>query len=80
MFFKIIGETFYKDFYEKYDDTILDISPAYIASFVKVDSENEPDKLFLWRTYGKHENEEAAGACLILSRDQFADENPPANW
>ena len=44
------------------------LSPAYIGSFVKVDA-NEPeqkDELFLWRTYGKHDGQEAAGACLVF--------------
>lgn len=46
-------------------------SPAYIGSFVLVDA-REPkkkDKLFLWRTYGKHEEQEAAGSCLIFEHD-----------
>ena len=46
-------------------------SPAYIGSFVKV-AANEPgqkDKLFLWRTYGKHDGKEAAGACLIFKHE-----------
>lgn len=46
-------------------------SPAYIGSFVMVDSENQEskDKLFLWRTYGKHDGQEAAGACLIFRHE-----------
>ena len=45
-------------------------SPAYIGSFVKVDKKNEEkDKLFLWRTYGKHDGQEAAGACLIFKHE-----------
>ena len=46
-------------------------SPAYICSFVKVDA-NEPeqkDELFLWRTYGKHDGQEATGACLIFKHE-----------
>ena len=36
-----------------------------------VDSENQEskDKLFLWRTYGKHNGQEAAGACLIFKHE-----------
>ena len=54
-------------------------SQAYIGSFVKIDPrENETrDKLFLWRTYGKHDNVEAAGACLIFKEEQFAEKVPP---
>lgn len=46
-------------------------SPAYIGSFVLVDTRepDEKDKLFLWRTYGKHEEQEAAGSCLIFKHD-----------
>ncbi len=55
-------------------------SPAYIGSFVRVDSsEQEPqDKLFLWRTYGKHDGQEAAGACLVFKHDGtcFAETRP----
>ena len=56
-------------------------SLAYIGSFVKVDSdrneEQGKDELSLWRTYGKHDLEEAAGACLIFKHEEshFA-ENP----
>ena len=51
--------------------------PAHIGSFVKIDSQEEDqvslkDKLFLWRTYGKHDNEEATGACLIFDAELFA--------
>ena len=53
-------------------------SPAYIGSFVKIESRNaqEKDKLFLWRTYGKHDSAEAVGACLIFDKDQFAQDVP----
>lgn len=45
-------------------------SPAYIGSFVKVDKKDEEkDKLFLWRMYGKHNGEEAAGTCLIFKHE-----------
>ena len=57
-------------------------SSAYIGSFVIVDStkdkEQDKDKLFLWRTYGKHDLEEVAGACLIFKHEEthFA-KHPP---
>ena len=55
-------------------------SPAYIGSFVRVDSSKQKDELFLWRTYGKHDQEEGAGACLIFSHSDddncFAEEPP----
>ncbi len=56
-------------------------SPAYIGSFAKVTSgeAESKDKLFLWRTYGKHDVEEAAGACLIFKHNgqNFAETCPP---
>ena len=69
-----LKKTFYKN-----DLVNFDYSPAYIGSFVKVNSHErrEKDKLFLWRTYGKHDNEEAAGACLVFNKEQFAKKNPP---
>lgn len=47
------------------------LPPAYIGSFVKVDAREamQKDKLFLWRTYGKHDRQEAAGSCLIFKHD-----------
>lgn len=75
VFFKIMKDAIdvEKIFY-KNDSEDSHSSPAYIGSFVQTDSRNEEgkDKLFLWRTYGKHNNEEAAGACLIFDKDQFA--------
>ena len=62
-----------------YPDISSYIPPAYIGSFVTVDSnENQKDKLFLWRTYGKHDGKEAGGACLVFKHDGncFA-EDPP---
>ena len=57
-----VEEVFYGN-----DEKKPHLSPAYIGSFVKVDKEDEEkDKLFLWRTYGKHDGQEAAGACLIF--------------
>ena len=46
-------------------------SPAYIGSFVKVDTKDpqQKDELFLWQTYGKHDGQEAAGACLIFKHE-----------
>ena len=53
-----------------YRDSKLHLSPAYIGSFVKVDAQDkEKDKLFLWRTYGKHDEQEAAGTCLIFKHE-----------
>ena len=47
--------------------------PAYIGSFVRLDSNEaiEKDKLFLWRTYGRDNSEEAAGSCLVFPRESF---------
>ena len=75
-FFKILDiPEFRKTFYENYEDK-SPISPAYIASFntVDIDSRNIPDKLTLWRFYGKHNDDEAAGACLIFKSSQFVKE------
>ena len=65
-----IEEWFYQDKDKSYR------SPAYIGSFVQLEAGNEQkDKLFLWRTYGKHDNEEAAGACLIFNNKKcFAED------
>ena len=55
-------------FYEKNDQPYL--SPAYIGSFTMVTpKESQKDDLFLWRTYGKHDDKEAAGACLLFKHD-----------
>ena len=60
-----------------YENSVNSYSPAYIGSFTKVDDrEKEEDKLFLWRTYGKQENEEAGGACLIFGDSCFSEEVP----
>ena len=81
IFFKIINE-YKKDaeiediekiFYEHKAESYL--SPAYIGSFVTFEKEDEhKGKLPLWRTYGKHDAEEAAGACLIFDKKHFARE------
>ena len=57
-------------FYEEDEDPPYP-SPAYIGSFIMVDSNNQEqrDKLFLWRTYGKHNGQEAAGVCLIFKHE-----------
>ena len=58
-----------------YPDSTSYISPAYIGSFVSVGlKEEQKDKLFLWRIYGKHDSKEAEGACLIFkhNKDFFA--------
>ena len=56
------------------------LSPAYIGSFVKVNAiePGQKDELFLWRTYGKHDGQEAAGACLIFKNEEtnFASSSP----
>ena len=53
---------------------------VYIGSFARLDSDDQKDKqkdkLFLWRTYGKHDAEEAAGACLIFNKRCFAESLP----
>ena len=48
------------------------LSPAYVGSFVRVGGLDQKDRLSLWRLYGKHNNEEATGACLIFKTRQFA--------
>ena len=51
-------------------------SPAYIGSFVKTSEKHGDEKLFLWRTYGKHKGQEAGGACLHFDISQFSDRPP----
>ena len=60
-----VQEVFYGDEAPPYP------SSAYIGSFIKVDAQEpeEKDKLFLWRTYGKHDEQEATGACLIFKHE-----------
>ena len=83
------GRTFFEIMEDLYDTSVRDRfykenspypSPAYIGSFAKVtqDESGAKDKLFLWRTYGKHDAEEAAGACLIFKHDgqNFAETCP----
>ena len=84
------GRTFFEIMEDVHDTNVKDSfykknppypSPAYIGSFAKVTpSRVEPkDNLFLWRTYGKHGVEEAAGACLIFKHKgrNFAEKCPP---
>ena len=56
------------------------LSPAYIGSFIRVGSKEpkQKDKLFLWRTYGKHDGQEATGTCLIFKNEgaNFASSPP----
>ena len=50
-------------------------SPAYVGSFVRVSEKEYEQKngsLFLWRTYGKNEKEDGAGACIHLSAYGFS--------
>ena len=79
VFFKIMNEEYRvnieKWFYEGKDKSYR--SPAYIGSFVLFEGE---DKLSLWRNYGKHDNEEAAGACLIFNEKQSFAENMPYQY
>ena len=79
VFFKIMnkehGIDIEKDFYENKDKSYR--SPAYIGSFVLFEGE---DKLSLWRTYGKHDTEEAAGVCLIFNDKQCFSENMPYQY
>ena len=50
-------------------------SPAYVASFVKVEAENDgKDNIMLWRAYG----DDGKGACLIFQRNAFAASPPLA--
>ena len=58
-----------KFFYKKSNQ--LYPSPAYIGSFTMVtpNKKQQKDDLFLWRTYGKHDDKEAAGACLLFKHD-----------
>ena len=83
------GRAFFEIMEDVYDTNIRDSfyekispypSPAYIGSFTKVPLGTDPkDELFLWRTYGKHDAEEAVGACLIFKHDgrNFAETLPP---
>ena len=79
VFFKIMNNEYginvKKDFYENKDKSYR--SPAYIGSFVLFEGE---DKLSLWRTYGKHETEEEAGACLIFNDKQCFSESMPYQY
>ena len=74
------GETFFKILMEGSTESSIDIqdtfydspknlhSPAYIGSFTKANTlQGQVDKLFLWRTYGKHKNQEASGACMVFN-------------
>ena len=83
------GRTFFEIMEDAHDTNVKDSfyeknppypSPAYIGSFAKVTlSVAEPkDKLFLWRTYGKHDAKEAAGVCLIFKHNgrNFAETCP----
>ena len=57
-----------KFFYKKSNQ--LYPSLAYIGSFTMVAPKKpQKDDLFLWRTYGKHDDKEAAGACLLFKHD-----------
>ena len=71
-FFKImeksgidVQEIFYRD------ESQSNPSPAFIGSFVKVGVKEpkQKDELLWWRLYGKHDGQEAAGACLIFKHE-----------
>ena len=51
------------------------VSPAYIGSFVEIDKADQEvyhdGRLLLWSLYGKHDREDAAGACLLFDERQF---------
>lgn len=50
-------------------------SPAYVGSFVRVSEkkdERENGNLLLWRTYGKNEKEDGAGACIHFNAGGFS--------
>ena len=83
------GRTFFELMEDAHDTNVKDSfykknppypSPAYIGSFAMVTpgGTESKDKLFLWRTYGKHDVEEAAGACLIFKHNgrNFAETCP----
>ena len=63
-----------------YDNPIDFYSPAYIGSFTqpKDTKSKEQDELFLWRTYGKHKNQEAGGACMVFDKPYFFSSNVPS--
>ena len=75
VFFEILEEEgmdveniFYKNSTDFY-------SPAYIGSFTTADDLTQGGKLFLWRTYGKHRNQEASGACIAFNGSSFFSSN-----
>ncbi|MDA7968626.1 MAG: hypothetical protein MPK31_06865 [Gammaproteobacteria bacterium] len=50
-------------------------SPAYVGSFVRMnekEEEQENGNLFLWRTYGKNEKQDGAGACIHFNAGGFS--------
>ena len=65
-----------KLFYKYKDESYL--SPAYIGSFVIFEKGDEQKgELTSWQTYGRHDNAEASGACLIFkTRECFAKNTP----
>ncbi|MDA8002014.1 MAG: tetratricopeptide repeat protein [Alphaproteobacteria bacterium] len=82
-FWNIIKKISGRDFREKIysDESEESLSPAYVGSFVRMkDGEKENDakdgELFLWRTYGKNAEVEAAGACLHFDISKFSKDPP----
>ncbi|ADC69419.1 TPR repeat-containing protein [Methanocaldococcus sp. FS406-22] len=63
-----------KDEKGKIRDIIIEENPefqTFIGSFI-VGNEEDIDKLFFWRTYGKDsENEEAKGICICIKKEFF---------
>lgn len=62
-----VEQAFYKN-----DKENKPASPAYIGSFSQRD-----ETLFMWRTYGKQNGSEAAGACLIFKSCAFSSRLSP---
>ena len=76
-FFAILNKEGSIDIKKKfYENPVDSYSPAYIGSFTEVKNLEKEDNLFLWRTYGKQENQEAGGACLVFYRSCFSENIP----
>ncbi|MDA8010904.1 MAG: hypothetical protein MPJ83_01025 [Gammaproteobacteria bacterium] len=55
------------------------LSPAYVGSFFREKHGSKDGELFLWRTYGKNAEVEAAGACIYFDISKFSD-TPPVHF
>ncbi|MDA8030465.1 MAG: DUF2971 domain-containing protein [Alphaproteobacteria bacterium] len=72
---KLAGHNCYEAIHS--DESEESHSPAYVGSFFRENSSAKKDgELFLWRTYGKHAEVEAAGACLYFNIQNFSDTPP----